>query len=142
MRNAAGSLARYQGRERGKRFRDRGTPFPAAMEFDFRAPRTRPQAALVARTLHYQSPVRNRNHPELSEKREMNARASTPAVTGEAQKAPTLGSVWGNDEGQDLAEYAILIGLIALVVVGAVTLLGGAIMTSLYQVIIDGLPFN
>jgi Flp pilus assembly pilin Flp len=50
--------------------------------------------------------------------------------------------VWGNDEGQDLAEYAILIGLIALVVIGAVTLLGGAIMTSLYQVIIDGLPFN
>jgi pilus assembly protein Flp/PilA len=28
------------------------------------------------------------------------------------------------DEGQDLAEYALLIGLIALVVIGAVTLLG------------------
>lgn len=83
----------------------------------------------------------NRNHLDLSEKREMNAGASTPAVTGEAQTALTLGSVWGNDEGQDLAEYAILIGLIALVVVGAVTLLGGAIMTALWQVITDGLPF-
>ena len=72
----------------------------------------------------------------------MDARATTPAVTGKAQKALTLGSVWGDDEGQDLAEYAILIGLIALVVVGAITLLGRAIMTSLYQVIIDGLPFN
>ena len=28
------------------------------------------------------------------------------------------------DDGQDLAEYALLIGLIALVVIGAVTLLG------------------
>ncbi|MGH7572956.1 MAG: Flp family type IVb pilin [Gemmatimonadota bacterium] len=71
----------------------------------------------------------------------MNARAMTPAPTGEAVEPLTLGSVWGNDEGQDLAEYAILIGLIALVVVGAVTLLGGAIVTSLYQVIINGLPF-
>ena len=72
----------------------------------------------------------------------MNARASTPALTGEAQTVPTLGSVWGDDGGQDLAEYAILIGLIALVVIGAVALLGGAIMTSLYEVINNGLPFN
>ncbi len=50
--------------------------------------------------------------------------------------------LWADDAGQDLAEYAILIGLIALVVVGAVGVLGGAILTSLYQVIIDGLPFG
>ena len=30
-----------------------------------------------------------------------------------------------DEEGQDLAEYALLIALIALVVIGAVTLLGG-----------------
>ena len=60
--------------------------------------------------------VRNRSHLNLSETFEMNARASTPAQTGKALKQPTLGSVWGNDAGQDLAEYAILIGLIALVV--------------------------
>jgi pilus assembly protein Flp/PilA len=33
------------------------------------------------------------------------------------------------DEGQDLAEYALLIGLIALVVLAAVTLLGGNLST-------------
>ncbi len=32
-----------------------------------------------------------------------------------------------HEKGQDLSEYALLIGLIALVVVGAVTLLGGDI---------------
>lgn len=45
------------------------------------------------------------------------------------------------DSGQDLAEYAILIGLIALVVVGAVTLLGGRV-AQLYQHIVDTLPFG
>lgn len=34
-----------------------------------------------------------------------------------------------NESGQDLAEYAILIGLIALAVIAAVTLLGGTIST-------------
>ena len=37
--------------------------------------------------------------------------------------------LWRNDEGQDLAEYALLIALIALVVIGAVTLLGTRIQT-------------
>ena len=32
-----------------------------------------------------------------------------------------------SEKGQDLAEYALLIGLIALVVVAAVTVLGGGI---------------
>jgi len=32
--------------------------------------------------------------------------------------------LWRSEEGQDLAEYALLIALIALVVIGAVTLLG------------------
>ena len=49
--------------------------------------------------------------------------------------------LWADDAGQDLAEYALLIGLIALVVVGAVGILGGAILSSLWQVIVDGLPF-
>lgn len=50
--------------------------------------------------------------------------------------------LWADDAGQDLAEYALLIGLIALVVVGAVGILGGAILTTLWQVIVDGLPFG
>ena len=33
--------------------------------------------------------------------------------------------ILAREEGQDLAEYALLIALIALVVIGAVTLLGG-----------------
>ena len=36
---------------------------------------------------------------------------------------------WTNEEGQDLAEYALLIALIALVVIAAVTLLGTQIQT-------------
>jgi pilus assembly protein Flp/PilA len=34
------------------------------------------------------------------------------------------------EEGQDLAEYALLFALIALVAVGAVTLLGGNVATT------------
>ena len=37
--------------------------------------------------------------------------------------------MWTNEEGQDLAEYALLIALIALVVIAAVTLLGTQIRT-------------
>jgi pilus assembly protein Flp/PilA len=37
--------------------------------------------------------------------------------------------LWRNEEGQDLAEYALLIALIALVVIAAVTLLGTQIQT-------------
>ncbi|HMC83578.1 MAG TPA: Flp family type IVb pilin [Candidatus Polarisedimenticolia bacterium] len=35
-----------------------------------------------------------------------------------------LTRLWRNEEGQDLAEYALFIALIALVVIVAVTLLG------------------
>ena len=37
--------------------------------------------------------------------------------------------LWSDEAGQDLAEYALLIALIALVVIGAVTLLGTQIQT-------------
>jgi pilus assembly protein Flp/PilA len=40
-----------------------------------------------------------------------------------------LTRLWKNEEGQDLAEYALLIALIALVVIAAVTLLGTQIQT-------------
>lgn len=45
------------------------------------------------------------------------------------------------DEGQDLAEYAILIGLVALVVIGAVTLFGSQLV-SFYGSIVATLPFS
>ena len=38
-------------------------------------------------------------------------------------------AVWSDESGQDLAEYALLIALIAIVVIAAVTLLGGNINT-------------
>ena len=43
--------------------------------------------------------------------------------------ARNLLSIWTDESGQDLAEYAILIGLIALAVIVAVRLLGGTIST-------------
>lgn len=46
--------------------------------------------------------------------------------------------VWSDDSGQDLAEYALLIALIALVVIGAVTLLGTEI-NNVFTSITDGL---
>lgn len=38
-------------------------------------------------------------------------------------------ALWTDDSGQDLAEYALLIALIAIVVIAAVTLLGTQIRT-------------
>jgi len=46
-----------------------------------------------------------------------------------------------DEEGQDLAEYAILVGLIALAVVGAVTTFGGELVTFYQERIIANLPF-
>lgn len=40
-----------------------------------------------------------------------------------------LKMLWNDEAGQDLAEYAILIGLIAIVVIGAITLLGANLNT-------------
>ena len=45
------------------------------------------------------------------------------------------------DEGQDLAEYAILIGLIALVVVATVAFFGDSLVT-MYNDIVATLPFS
>ena len=51
----------------------------------------------------------------------------------------TLWKLLTTDEsGQDLAEYALLIALIAIVVIAAVTLLGGNIQT-VFQNIADAL---
>jgi Flp pilus assembly pilin Flp len=55
---------------------------------------------------------------------------------------PVPGSDWLRaDDGQDLAEYAILVGLIALVVVGAVTLFGGQLVAA-YNSFVATLPFG
>jgi pilus assembly protein Flp/PilA len=53
-----------------------------------------------------------------------------------------LRTILPQEEGQDLAEYALLIGLIALVVVAAVIALGGS-LTGIFERIaeaVDGWP--
>lgn len=61
-------------------------------------------------------------------------------MTGRHPTPLDLGGIWQREDGQDLAEYAILVGLIALAVVGAVTLFGGQLVT-LYGTIVATLPF-
>ena len=47
--------------------------------------------------------------------------------------------LWTDESGQDLAEYALLIGLIALVVIVAVRILGGTIRETLWGPIVTAL---
>ena len=49
-----------------------------------------------------------------------------------------LKRLWKEEEGQALTEYGLIIGLIAVVVIGAVALLGGQIK-ALVEKITDGL---
>lgn len=60
---------------------------------------------------------------------------STDDVAG---PTPEVGGC--TDSGQDLAEYAILIGLIALVLIGVVTLLGQQLVTAFTNIAAQ-LPF-
>jgi len=36
-----------------------------------------------------------------------------------------LRAVWKNDEGQDIAEYAVMLAVILVIVVGTIKLIGG-----------------
>ncbi|MFO7588391.1 MAG: Flp family type IVb pilin [Gemmatimonadota bacterium] len=47
--------------------------------------------------------------------------------------------LWREESGQDLAEYALLLALIAIVVFVAVETLGGAIFSFLWGPVTDGL---
>lgn len=58
----------------------------------------------------------------------------------EDSTARRIGSL-RSESGQDLAEYGLLISLIALVVVAAVTLFGSGVL-ALFQRITDNLPFG
>ena len=35
-----------------------------------------------------------------------------------------LGRLWGEDKGQDIAEYAVMLAIILIIVVGAIRLVG------------------
>ena len=71
----------------------------------------------------------------------MTARTPLPPRRDEAEM-PVPGGDWLRaDDGQDLAEYALLVALIALAVVGAVTLFGGQLVAA-YNAIAATLPFG
>ncbi len=56
-------------------------------------------------------------------------------LTGYYLKARLLWeSLWNHEEGQDLAEYGLIIALIAIVAIGALTLLGGRVSSVLRSV--------
>ena len=71
----------------------------------------------------------------------MTARTPLPLRTDEAPLPVTGGDWLRADDGQDLAEYALLVALIALAVVGAVTLFGGQLVAA-YNAIAATLPFG
>jgi len=50
------------------------------------------------------------------------------------QTRQTLRKLFDDESGQDLPEYAVLIGLVALTVIAAVALLGGNISTTFNDV--------
>jgi len=39
--------------------------------------------------------------------------------------AECLRQLWANDEGQDVAEYAVMLAVILIIVIGTVKLIGG-----------------
>jgi Flp pilus assembly pilin Flp len=41
------------------------------------------------------------------------------------QMKELLSAVWTNDEGQDVAEYAVMLAVILVIVVGTIKLIGG-----------------
>lgn len=45
-----------------------------------------------------------------------------------------MSRMWNDDGGQDMAEYAIMLGVIAAVVIGAITLLGTNISTEISNI--------
>lgn len=50
------------------------------------------------------------------------------------QQMNKLISLWNDESGQDLAEYAMMLGLIALAVLVTVTLLGSSVSTTLMDI--------
>ena len=51
-----------------------------------------------------------------------------------------LRRIWRGDGGQDLIEYALLVGLVAVVAVGAVTEVGTTIKDVFWSVIAAAIP--
>jgi Flp pilus assembly pilin Flp len=43
----------------------------------------------------------------------------------EESVAPFLQQLWSNEQGQDIAEYAVMLAVILVIVVGTIRLIGG-----------------
>ena len=48
----------------------------------------------------------------------------TQLLKGEGMNTKTLRKLWSDDEGQDIAEYAVMLAVILVIVVGTVRLIG------------------
>lgn len=55
-------------------------------------------------------------------------------IGGEWQMKKLLGRLWKEEKGQGMAEYGLILALVAVVVIGALTLLGGNIKNVLNEV--------
>ncbi len=67
---------------------------------------------------------------------------ATPRITagkGVQKRTELLSSLWRDEEGADATEYALMLGLIALVIIGAVSALGSRLNT-LFQNYSNQLP--
>lgn len=49
---------------------------------------------------------------------------------------------WADEDGQALVEYGLLIGLLALVLIGIITIFGRRVSDNLYGTTNNSLPFN
>jgi Flp pilus assembly pilin Flp len=45
---------------------------------------------------------------------------------GEGMNTTTFRKLWSDDEGQDIAEYAVMLAVILVLVVGTIRLIGGS----------------
>jgi Flp pilus assembly pilin Flp len=54
----------------------------------------------------------------------MNLRVKLARVRGVANMNHLLSKLWQNEEGQDIAEYAVMLAVILIIVVGTVRLIG------------------
>lgn len=69
-------------------------------------------------------------------------KAGSSTSGGKARLRSRWGRLWHEEEGQTLVEYGLLLGLLALVVVIAVTLFGRRMSNNLYGTSNNVLPFN
>jgi Flp pilus assembly pilin Flp len=51
---------------------------------------------------------------------------ASPIQKGEGMNIQTFRNLWADDQGQDIAEYAVMLAVILVLVVGTIRLIGGS----------------